>query len=95
MAIAAGIATGFAAATHQHRGGLRQQKVVRNLAAAKVGAIAEPAMATAAASAQQIGAGRQLHRLRSTTIRLAVRHAHRFSVSVLSAVWDREETEAR
>lgn len=53
-AITEGITVRAAAAAKQHRGGLFQPQFARHPATAEVGAIAEPAVAAAAAAAELV-----------------------------------------
>jgi hypothetical protein len=64
-AVTAGIAAGAAAAAHQHGGWLTQPQLKGHAPAAMVGAIAEPAVAAAAATAELVHAGRQVEQLRA------------------------------
>jgi len=73
-AVAEGIAVGAAAAAQQHRGRFLQPQLVGHAAAAQVGAIAEPAVAAAAAAAELVHAGRQVQRLRARDGNIRLSH---------------------
>ncbi len=61
-AIAEGVAVGAAAAAHQQLGGGPEAQLIGHLAAAEVGAIAEPAVAAAGTAAELVHPGGQLQR---------------------------------
>jgi len=64
-AIAEGVAVRADAAAHQHRGRLLEPQFIGHTANAQVGAVAEPAVAAAAAAAELVHAGRQVQWLRA------------------------------
>ena len=74
-AIAEGVAVRAAAPTQQHRGRLLQPQLVGHPPAAQVGAIAELAVAAAAAAAELVHAGQQVQRLRARAGNVGLSHA--------------------
>ena len=64
-AVAERLATGAPATAHQHRGRFTEPQFKGHPAAAQVGTIAEPAVATAAATAELMHTGLKLQRLRA------------------------------
>jgi hypothetical protein len=73
-AVAEGIAVGAAAAAQQHRGWFTQPQLIGHAPAAEVSAVAEPAMAAAAATAELVQASRQVERLRARGGGSGLRH---------------------
>ncbi len=73
-AVTAGIAAGAAAAAHQHRGRLTHPQLKGHAPTAEVGAITEPTVAAAAATAELVHAGRQVERLRPRGGGCGLRH---------------------
>ena len=72
-AVAERLALGAAATAHQHRGRFTQAQLKGHPACAQVGAIAEPAMAAAAATTELMHTGLQLQRLRPTQGEIGLR----------------------
>ena len=66
-AVAEGIAAGAAATAHQHGARLLQLNLTSDQPTAQMGAVAEPALAAAAAAAEVGAAGGQIKRLRTVS----------------------------
>lgn len=86
-AVAEGIAAGAATAAQLQPAGRVQVDVVGHPAGTQVGAIAEPAVAAAAAAAEMMHTSRQIQGLGAGRSLIGI--GHRFSPSVLIPVWGR------